>query len=250
MTRTRYQNADERELHRSQIRGAEYNPRKIAPIAERRLQAHVKKHGLQGTIIVNERTAANGWAGSELGYFVVSGHQRLNALDHLEKTPDFTVPCSVMHLTPAEEREQNLYFNSPGAQGDFDIALLGEVVSFEGVDHEAAGFDALTLIDYGIFDGDMVDETAAAPEAREMAHDAAAIAQAARDRKAAYRAQERAKDDESPGQYVLLYYTTESERDAFLTAVGNVADPRYVSMTAVLAAMGLEVNGEESGSEP
>ena len=42
--------------------------------AEKRLRAFIKKHGLFGTIIWNERTGN-----------IVSGHQRLKALDYNEK---------------------------------------------------------------------------------------------------------------------------------------------------------------------
>ena len=54
--------------------GGPYNPRIIGEGAEKRLRAFIKKHGLFGTIIWNERTGN-----------IVSGHQRLKALDYNEK---------------------------------------------------------------------------------------------------------------------------------------------------------------------
>ena len=62
---TKFQKGEERYILRSQIKEAPYNPRIIGEGAEKRLRAFIKKHGLFGTIIWNERTGN-----------IVSGHQR------------------------------------------------------------------------------------------------------------------------------------------------------------------------------
>ena len=74
---TKFQKGEERYILRSQIKEAPYNPRIIGEGAEKRLRAFIKKHGLFGTIIWNERTGN-----------IVSGHQRLKALDYNEKYPE------------------------------------------------------------------------------------------------------------------------------------------------------------------
>ena len=53
---TKFQKGEERYILRSQIKEAPYNPRIIGEGAEKRLRAFIKKHGLFGTIIWNERT--------------------------------------------------------------------------------------------------------------------------------------------------------------------------------------------------
>ena len=53
---TKFQKGEERYILRSQIQEVPYNPRIIGERAEKRLRAFIKKHGLFGTIIWNERT--------------------------------------------------------------------------------------------------------------------------------------------------------------------------------------------------
>ena len=67
---TKFQKGEERYILRSQIK----EDPTIGEGAEKRLRAFIKKHGLFGTIIWNERTGN-----------IVSGHQRLKALDYNEK---------------------------------------------------------------------------------------------------------------------------------------------------------------------
>lgn len=88
---TKFQKGEERYILRSQIKEAPYNPRIIGEGAEKRLRAFIKKHGLFGTIIWNERTGN-----------IVSGHQRLKALDYNGKYPeagDYQLRITVVDLT-------------------------------------------------------------------------------------------------------------------------------------------------------
>ena len=107
---TKFQKGEERYILRSQIKEAPYNPRIIGEGAEKRLRAFIKKHGLFGTIIWNERTGN-----------IVSGHQRLKALDYNEKYPeagDYQLRVTVVALTDREEKQANVFLNNPDAQGD------------------------------------------------------------------------------------------------------------------------------------
>ncbi len=71
---TKFQKGEERYILRSQIKEDPTIPASLGRGAEKRLRAFIKKHGLFGTIIWNERTGN-----------IVSGHQRLKALDYNEK---------------------------------------------------------------------------------------------------------------------------------------------------------------------
>lgn len=50
-----YKQSESRELSRSQISLADYNPRKLSPEARKRLKANIKRIGLAGGIVWNER---------------------------------------------------------------------------------------------------------------------------------------------------------------------------------------------------
>ncbi len=90
-----------------------------------------------GGIVVNKRTMN-----------LVSGHQRMKALDALEKTDDYMIRVEWADLTDKEEKEQNIFMNSATAQGEFDFALLQEILP--DIDYHAAGFDETDLNIIGI----------------------------------------------------------------------------------------------------
>jgi hypothetical protein len=78
---------------------------------------------------------------------VVSGHQRLNALDALEGTQDYHLDVTVVDLTEKEEREQNVFLNAGDAQGAFDEEMLGKLLAEAELDVERIGLDVTTIED-------------------------------------------------------------------------------------------------------
>ena len=141
---TKFQKGEERYILRSQIKEAPYNPRIIGEGAEKRLRAFIKKHGLFGTIIWNVRTGN-----------IVSGHQRLKALDYNEKYPeagDYQLRVTVVDLTDREEKQANVFLNNPDAQGDWDVGMLGNLMQADGFTAEELGFTESTAV--MMFDGD------------------------------------------------------------------------------------------------
>lgn len=246
---SRYQNADERDIPRRHINGAPYNPRKISRDAMRRLRENVKRHKLHGALVVNERDQAHGWQHDECGFYLVSGHQRLAVLDVLEKSEGYEVRCAVGHWTPAQEREQNLHFNAPSAQGDTDLDMLKAM--FEApdleLDPDAAGYDPVVLEDLGIFSGPITEDDNE-PEVLAMADQVAAIAetaketgQAARDAKAKYREKERAND--KGAAFMIHLEFRDSRRCAevlqMFDAAGYQRAGEYFNGEAIVDAMGL-----------
>ena len=74
MTKNKITQPESREIQRSIINFANYNPRKIAPEARKSLKANLKRIGLLGGIVWNEVTGN-----------LVSGHQRISVIDEENK---------------------------------------------------------------------------------------------------------------------------------------------------------------------
>lgn len=125
---TKYQNKIQAVLLRSQINFADYNPRVISEKALRSLKANIKKVGLLGGIVVNKSTMN-----------IVSGHQRITALDLLNKDKDYKIIVELVELTEQQEREQNIFMNSTTVQGEFDIDKLAALLP--NIDYKASGLD-------------------------------------------------------------------------------------------------------------
>jgi hypothetical protein len=250
---SKYQNKDERDIPRSQIHGAPYNPRKIGRDAARRLRENIRKRKLHGALTVNERTVENGWPADECGFYLVSGHQRIAALDTLEKwdpaksETDYTVRVSVGHWTPTEEREQNLHFNSPMAQGETDEVMLAAMFEGFDLDVDAAGYDPIVLEDIGIIAGPLT-EADDDPEVMAVADQVAAVAatakdiqQEARDAKAKYREKERAADKGAAFLVHLAFPSSNRAADVVqaLRDAGFGGSGEYFNGESIALALGL-----------
>ena len=126
--------AESREVMRSSIQFADYNPRKLSDEARKKLKANLKRIGLAGGIVWNEATGN-----------LVSGHQRLSLIDEIQhydaetKDNDYPIRVEVLSLSDKEEKEQNIFFNSTSAQGEWDNDMLAQLIP--QVDVELAGLD-------------------------------------------------------------------------------------------------------------
>lgn len=142
------QKFEARNIHRSQIKEAEYNPRGIESDNEKRLFNNLEQRGLLDTLVWNETTGN-----------LVGGHRRLQKLDkyamrHL-KSLDYTLTVAVVQLSLKEEIEQNLFFNNQKAQGFFDDDKMLDIfqgTSLPKIDFELAGFDTEDIQLFGIQD--------------------------------------------------------------------------------------------------
>jgi len=143
--KTNFQKGEERYILRSQINPAPYNPRVIGEDAQKRLRKKIRSTGLLGTLLWNETTGN-----------LVSGHQRLNQIDFLEKYPDKTqdyeIRVTVISVDEKTEMEMNVFMNNPSAQGEWDIEALGNMALDMGLDFDDAGFTTAD-VDF-LFDGD------------------------------------------------------------------------------------------------
>lgn len=119
------------EIHRSQIKEADYNPRYITERARRRLKKALEKVGLLAPITWNRRTGN-----------VVGGHQRLRALDTINGNRDYYLRVAAVDMDETEEKAANLLLNNTEAQGEWDLEKLGLLLKAPDLDLTIAGFDA------------------------------------------------------------------------------------------------------------
>lgn len=126
-----------REVFRSQITFADYNPRRINEDARKTLRKGLKTFGLVGGIVVNEKKDGT--------ILLVSGHQRLTEMDRLQGYPkkDYSVRVEVVHLSDKQEKELNILLNNPNAQGDWDIEQLSRLLP--SIDPDVAGLTEADL---------------------------------------------------------------------------------------------------------
>lgn len=107
---SKYQKFEAKTINRSEIKNADYNPRRIGEAEAKLLKKSLKTHGLVDTLIFNKQTGN-----------LVGGHQRLAQLDSLENGTDYALTVSVIDVPLKKEKEINLMLNNPNAQGEYDF---------------------------------------------------------------------------------------------------------------------------------
>lgn len=121
--KTKHQKFTVRAISREQIKNAEYNPRKITEEAKKKLKAGIQEHGLVAPIVWNERTGN-----------IVGGHQRINAIDTLEKKKNYKIDVAVIDVDEKEEMKLNVKLNNSAMQGEFDWDLLNDLAETLSLD--------------------------------------------------------------------------------------------------------------------
>lgn len=131
----RWQKFVPRRIHRRDIKGAPYNPRRPLSDKERKkLKGILEKHGLVNAVVWNEKSGN-----------LVGGHQRLSILDALEGSDNYLLDVNAGSWTDAEEREINIALNNGEAQSDWDLDKLGDMLKDGAVDLVGTGFDAADI---------------------------------------------------------------------------------------------------------
>lgn len=139
--KTKHQKFENVVMKREEIRTAPFNPRIITKSAQKKLRDKMKQVGLLQPIVFNKRTG-----------YLVSGHQRLEVLDSLERKTDYELDVAVVDLSETEEKEMIVFFNNPSAMGEWDLDILADLNLDCGVSFDAMGFDKFD-VDM-LFDGD------------------------------------------------------------------------------------------------
>lgn len=126
---SKYQKFETDVINRSEIKGAEYNPRIISEDARKRLRKMIARHGLVQPLVWNRRTGN-----------LVAGHQRLAALDSLERTQDYDLQVAVVDVSEREERVLNVQLNNPSMQGEWDLDKLATLAEDAAIAPDEFGF--------------------------------------------------------------------------------------------------------------
>lgn len=216
-------------INRKQIKNAPYNPRQIDDHAKKKLAENIKKKGLLESLVWNEVTGN-----------LVSGHQRLSILDMraAEKgLANYLLDVSVVHLTEEEEKEQNIFFNNPSAQGTYDVDGLGKMITEDGVDYKKAGFDDMDLqlifedTDYSVT---MFDLDKAPTSVQRDIDEISKIQRMKRERK---EHRERDIDANDPEFYAVVVFPDRAAQGQFMERVGGDRNARYVDGVRLHSAL-------------
>jgi hypothetical protein len=156
---TKYQTGEEIVISREKLKNAPYNPRKITGAARKKLKKNIKEVGLIGSCVVWNKKTGN----------IVSGHQRIDALDMCEGRSDYDVKVTVVDMDEKQEKEQNVFMNNTEAQGDFDLEILEDI--FSDVDIENMGFAEEDKFRLFGFDSEDTEDAVKAAEALQQSRD-------------------------------------------------------------------------------
>lgn len=154
---SKYISSEVTEIERSRIKLSHYNPRKISDEARKKLKANIRRLGVMGGIVWNERTGN-----------LVGGHQKIKILDELHKYDpdtkenDYLIRIEKVSLSEKEEIEQNIFLNNKNAQGEYDTDLLADLI--DDIDYKLAGLDDYDLNLAGIEVESFINDLDDAPE--------------------------------------------------------------------------------------
>ncbi len=230
---SKYQKGEERYILRSQIKEAPYNPRVIGEGAEKRLRKMIKNMGLLGTLIWNERSGN-----------LVSGHQRLKALDALEgypaKKPDYDVRVTAVDLSDREEKEANVFMNNPSTQGEWDYEKLGGLMLDDGIGADAMGF---TEADIAVmFGGDArFDALFNAPDTEEVAATKEKIRDVREHRAAST---EKMREEQSAEFFFTVVCQNEKAKGDLLRHFGFPTHEAYVNGAIIARRVGVALDAD------
>jgi ParB-like chromosome segregation protein Spo0J len=199
---SKFQRFETETLRRSEIKGAPYNPRKINAANKRKLKNSLAKHGLVMPLVLNKRTGT-----------LVSGHQRLKALDALEGTDDYSLTVAVIDVDEREEKIINVQINNEYAMGEWDLDALGEMKLKEGIEFTEMGFtedDAALL-----FSGD--ERFTALFETPEYQEEAGKLDEIKKDRKEQMK---KLQEQQTADFYFIVVCKDRKDREALMADIG------------------------------
>ncbi len=218
---SKFQKFDTDVINRNQIQGAEYNPRIISEDAKKRLRKMIAKHGLVQPLVWNRRTGN-----------LVAGHQRLAALDSLERSQNYDLQVAVVDVSEREERVLNVQLNNPSMQGEWDLDKLAELSEEAAISPDEFGFsdgDIAVLFGDERLDeimGDTPDVTDAKSKIQEIKE---------------HRAESMAKMQEAQAAdfYFTVVCENEAQKKAILKSLGVPDWEAFVNGRVLAAQMGL-----------
>jgi len=210
------------EVHRSQLKGAPYNPRKLSETQKKKLRDGLKRHGLVAPTTWNETTGN-----------IVGGHQRLGIMDSLMRTSDYKLHVDRINVSEGREKELNILLNNSMAQGEWDVGALTEMFKDESIQVEGTGFDL----------GDVYQLMGETPF-EHRSDDAGKMADKLDAVKGLYDTiRDRNQKREESEFYCVLVFKTEGRLATFIEKAG-LANSRYQNGEKIAEAMGLDLDDD------
>lgn len=226
MSVNKYENFVLRTIKRSEIHGAEYNPRKITESAKKKLKKIIKTHKLVMPAVVWNKQTGN----------VVGGHQRLAILDFLYQGKDYELTISEIDVSPEEEVKINILLNNPAIQGDWDNDLLVNIKEmFPDINFlDDLGFEKFDL-DYIFGSTDNFEHTSGlfkeTEAQKETIADIDKIKQAKKDHREKVKQQNNdgvTHNVETDDYYVTLVFNNNSEKHNFMKNIKKPEKDKFI----------------------
>ena len=206
---SQYQSFKAIDIHRSEIKNAIYNPRKIDKKSEGKLKKSLKNHGLVETLVWNKTTGN-----------LVGGHQRLNQLDGLEKTQDYMLTVACIEVEEKQEKEINIILNNPNVGGEYDLDILSSLIP--DIDISMTGFDNYDLNIIGVETVlPEIEEDTPSAEFKQTVEDKI---KAVKDIKALARENNVGKGE----NYFVVVFSSIEAKDSFMDRISHDKDDRYI----------------------
>lgn len=222
VNKSKFEKFDIDTIRRDQIKGAEYNPRVISEDAKKRLRKMIAKHGLVQPLVWNRRTGN-----------LVSGHQRLAALDSLERTQDYALQVAVVDVNERDERILNVQLNNPSMQGEWDLDKLADL----------ADSSAISPDEFGFSDGDIAVMFGGDERMEELMGDVEGVTEAKNTLREIkeHRAESMARMQEAQAAdfYFTVVCETEAQKKAILKALGVPDWEAFAPGKRLAGALGL-----------
>lgn len=212
------------EIHRSELKGAPYNPRQLNDKQKRKLKAGLKRHGLVSPPTWNKRSG-----------FIVGGHQRIAIMDDLMGTHDYKMRVAAIDVDSGREKELNLLLNNSMAQGQWDVAMLDEILKDSEIDISGTGFevsDVYQLLGTAPFETRSEDAKAMSEKLEAIT----ALYDSIKNRNAA---------KEGSEFYLVFVFKTEDHAVRFIEqGKGRWDSSRYQNGEALADALGYKLNAD------
>lgn len=227
---SKYQTFKTERVHRSQLIGADYNPRYMDQDTKGRLKKVIKDLGVVQPPVWNRRTGR-----------VVGGHMRLEALDSLHKNTDYYLDVAVIDVDEKKEKETNLALNNESIMGDFDNDLLKKMFDDPlEIDWDAAGFTPADIdVMFGGELSALIEDDTAVKEAKGVLKDIK------EDREKATR---KFDDDQSDEFYFVVVCDSKEQKEGILKRLRIPTFEHYVNSAQVL--MGLDKLCQKGPASP
>ncbi len=222
MARSKFQKGEMKTLKRSELIGAEYNPRIIDKEAKKRLKKGLQEHGLVSPITWNKRTN-----------HIVSGHQRISQLDALEKNQDYTLDVWVIDVDEKEEAKLNVILNNQSLMGDWDLDKLANITDQFDINFGDMGFSKLD-IDFMFDSDDRFTDMFENPETEETKKRLAEVKEARATGK------EQLEERNNINFYSVIVFEDEEQKKRFYKEISVPIFEEYITVNKIYRLKGKE----------